>query len=648
MQKPKMLPFFFAALLLTGCSVQYEYAEPQNYDNTAYTRESAGIRLEDDFYGYENFEFLWNHDIPADMYEYSCGQLVAGQVDEALTNEIRSIAQSNESCPAGSDQQKIRDLYRQYLDTDTRSSIGLAPLEKGLHAIDNAQSTDAFAEVCGMLYTDYGCAVLPVPFYAPDNYDSCQYTVFMRQMELFYSASELVDGKGVAEELQTAIVGILELLEYENADSLAYDAVTMLLAIADSTADVDRMAVAELYNVYTAEELDAQFPHIAAIPESVGTGKAESIVLFDPAQAAQIEAQLTEEQLPVWKALAACALVYMYRKYLPQPYSDALNAGKPCSDEERAVQAVKQLLAGELGNVYAQRYGDAATLSAVRELVNDIRNAYRACIAGSSLLSECDRAACLAKIDGMTICIGFPEESFHSDSVVSGSLLESVISINSELVRENLALAGCTPSPHDWSMTPQTFNALYQARRNSITVPLAVCNAPLFDKDADYFTNLGGLGSVIAHEMGHAFDAEGIFYDAQGNYRPAHISSERTEQLTASVAAYFGKQTIMDTFYIDSKLTVRENAADLGGMQVLASMTAQPEELRRMFESYAKIWATLSYDTEAAVQLTEDAHSPAEIRVNAVLSSVEQFYAAYAINENDGMYVPVSERVRMW
>ena len=647
----KILPLLTAALLLTGCDVRYEYAEPKSYDRSDITRESAGIRLEDDYYGYQNFDFLWNNDIPANMYEYSYWMIASGQTDDILTGEIRAIAMSSEEYPSGSDEQKIKDLYLQYLDADTRNSVGLAPLEKGYNVINSAQSIDEFVQSCGAVYTEYGCTVLPAPYYSRDHYDSSKYSVIMDQMKLFYTADELLNSKDSAVNLQKSMTAVLEMSGHENADALAYDAVTMLLDVAGSTSDIEKMRIDEIYNIYTREELSALFANIdtEAMLDSFGVGDTESFVILDPAQMTKINSLLTDENLPVWKALAECMLIYTYKDFLPEQYSGVVfDSVDRRTDEEKAVSTVKQFLAGETGNIYARKYGDADTVSAVRKMTEDICNAYRKCIEGSELLSESERTQCLAKIDDMTLNIGFPDEGYHTASVVSGSLLESAVSIISMRVKENLALSGSVPSSEDWSMVPQTFNALYQPQSNSITIPMALFNAPFFDVNGEYYTNIGGLGSIIAHEIGHAFDPQGILYDEHGNYRPERIGSERKNNFTSAVEEYFGSRMIMDTFYIDGRLTALENAADLGGMQVISSMTDDPDELHSIFESYAKMWATLSYDSAAAEQITDDVHSPAEIRVNAVLSSVDEFYVSYDISENDGMYLPPDKRVRVW
>ena len=104
----KIFSPLLCVLMLCSCSPAYEYYTPPSYDTTDYTRESAGIRLEDDFYGYVNFDFLWNNNIPADMAEYSSGEIVQYNIDKQLTDEITEIADSKENYPVGSDEQKIK------------------------------------------------------------------------------------------------------------------------------------------------------------------------------------------------------------------------------------------------------------------------------------------------------------------------------------------------------------------------------------------------------------------------------------------------------------------------------------------------------------------------------------------------------------
>ena len=227
-----------AALLLTGCSAKIVQNETKPVDNTVYTRESAGIRLQDDFYGYMNFDLLYGSDLPADMNELSAGHLVNRQVEEILSDEIMAIVQGG-SYPYGSDEQRIHDLYEQYLDDEARDKVGLTPLENSFSAIEEAKSAAEFVRACGMLYTEYGVAVLPAVYVSQDHFDSSRYCVTIGQMDFFYSTDELMNDRDSAEELQRQMTEILEAIGTDNAASLAYDTVTMLLKIAESTADLD-------------------------------------------------------------------------------------------------------------------------------------------------------------------------------------------------------------------------------------------------------------------------------------------------------------------------------------------------------------------------------------------------------------------------
>ena len=83
-------------------------------------------------------------------------------------------------------------------------------------------------------------------------------------------------------------------------------------------------------------------------------------------------------------------------------------------------------------------------------------------------------------------------------------------------------------------------------------------------------SNYGGIGAVIGHEMTHGFDDQGRQYDAQGNLRD-WWTKEDGERFTAR-AAVVGKQfdafSPLDSAYVNGKLTMRENLADLGGLTI--------------------------------------------------------------------------------
>ena len=43
-----------------------------------------------------------------------------------------------------------------------------------------------------------------------------------------------------------------------------------------------------------------------------------------------------------------------------------------------------------------------------------------------------------------------------------------------------------------------------------------------------------------------------------------------------------------------------------------------------------------------------DPHAPDEFRANGVVSSMDEFYAAFGVKEGDKLWRPAAERVKIW
>ena len=204
----------------------------------------------------------------------------------------------------------------------------------------------------------------------------------------------------------------------------------------------------------------------------------------------------------------------------------------------------------------------------------------------------------------------------------------------------------------EWAMTPQTVNAYYNPTGNEIVFPAAILQAPFYDPEADHASNLGGIGTVIAHEISHAFDSSGSLYDEKGNFHVWWTNEDRArfKALADRVVAYYDGQEGYKGRMVNGAQTLNENIADLGSMACITSIVGDDVEgLRQVFKQYATIWAA-KYTPETMIKrLNTDVHSPARVRVNAVLSSTDAFYKAYPeIKEGDAMYVAPEKRVKIW
>ncbi|MGE3820262.1 MAG: M13-type metalloendopeptidase, partial [Isosphaeraceae bacterium] len=176
--------------------------------------------------------------------------------------------------------------------------------------------------------------------------------------------------------------------------------------------------------------------------------------------------------------------------------------------------------------------------------------------------------------------------------------------------------------------------------------------------------NYGGIGGVIGHEIGHGFDDQGSKFDGDGNMKDWWTKSDRQEfeaRAKKLIAQY-------DTFspaqlsgqHVNGALTIGENIGDLGGLTlaykaykrslgdakspVIDGLTGE----QRLFLGWGRIWRSKYRDAELERRLATDPHSPTEFRCNGVVRNLTEFYEAFGVSQGDKLWLPPSERVRIW
>ncbi len=211
-------------------------------------------------------------------------------------------------------------------------------------------------------------------------------------------------------------------------------------------------------------------------------------------------------------------------------------------------------------------------------------------------------------------------------------------------------------------MTPQTVNAYYNPTNNEIVFPAGILQPPFFNKDADDAVNYGAIGVVIGHEMTHGFDDQGRKYDKDGNMNEwwTDEDAERFMAKAAILAKQYDDYTMLDSLHINGNLTMGENIADMGGLNIsydaflMALNGAQPEMIdgysadQRFFMAYAQVWRQNVRDKALMRQLKEDVHSPGEARVNIPPFNMDIFLDAFGISPDDKLYIPKEKRAYIW
>jgi endothelin-converting enzyme/putative endopeptidase len=197
---------------------------------------------------------------------------------------------------------------------------------------------------------------------------------------------------------------------------------------------------------------------------------------------------------------------------------------------------------------------------------------------------------------------------------------------------------------------------------NDINFPAAVLQPPLFDPRLDAAPNYGNTGGTIGHELIHGFDDEGRQFDAQGDLKDwwTNKDAKAFEQRAACVVDQYAGYTIVDDIKINSRLTLGEDLADLGGLVLAlaawqthtATMRLQPLDgltpEQRFFVGFAQ-WDCNNARPEALrVKALTDPHSPGRHRINGVVVNMPEFERAFACKLGQKMVKPEAQRCKVW
>ena len=651
-------------LYLTGCAKkeaeETTIAADQNDPGKKEKKNNAAepIRLEDDFYGYVNAENLRQLEIDpkygmAGSF-FDCEVKKEAQLDQA----INAIASSSDAFAPGTNEQMIHDYYHQVKDFDVEKSDANEEIESVVKEIFAIKSHSELLAYAGKMIVKYAVD----PFFGFSIGDATEkpeeYTMMFEGCGhiLGVSFEEIRNGEEARFQLDHQVIDLLRSFGFSDeeakkrAEDLTRLGIDLSVNYEQSNFSIDQI------KMYSDDEM-ASHLDAGALVQAIGFKNpygrwcAENGKVFE-----DFTSKFNDDKyLESFKTWLAMAMVQQYQNYLSSAHDDIDNLlGKnTLSKDEFAKQMVKATLEEELGEVYVEKFYSEETDKKVREMCEQIRQSYREVISNADWLSEEARAGLLRKLENIKFITGLQEKRKVNpeDTKLFGKDAWETTKNFIEAGWKNSIDALSQPRPKQGqSMSPQTVNACYWVD-NVVRITVAIVADPFFSADADPNANLGGLGMVIGHEVGHAFDSQGLNWDENGVFNPEWISKEDREALAERAKAcieYYDGYTIMDVYHVDGALTLAENYADLGSMQIITNIAKTKEERQVLFENYARIWSGLESDVYAIMLLKQDVHSPGTVRVNAVLSSCEAFYETYEIKEGDGMYVPEDKRVSRW
>jgi putative endopeptidase len=280
------------------------------------------------------------------------------------------------------------------------------------------------------------------------------------------------------------------------------------------------------------------------------------------------------------------------------------------------------------------------------------------------------KAEAQEKLARIAVKVGYPNRwRSYAAVTVGDSYAETSLNAFRAMLREQYGRAGQPVDREEWDTPPQTVNAFYNLLANEIVFPAGILQPPFFDYQADAASNFGAIGFVIAHEVTHGFDLQGSQFDPAGNLRNWWRPEDNAAfgELNRRVAAQYGAIEVLPGLRINGQITVTENVADMGGVQVAyealqnaqAGTKRQPPAAdtgnfdalspeQRFFIAAASAWRAKTRDAFLATQVRVDVHSPASVRGVQPLRNMDAFHEAFGIRPGDPMYLPPDQRIVIW
>lgn len=624
----------------------------------------------DDFYAAVNKDWLDSsiiqpgYTMNGTLYEiqYHTNQQVAKLIADIAAGEHED----------GSAADKIQTLYQNILNWEARNAVGIAPIQPYLDAAAAAHTLDELMALHNQITMDTTSSMLMGYGVTQDLADTD------RKIPMFATLGPTLPKEYYANEavLQVFAQYIATLLmlggeespERAMADALAYIETEKMLSEA-SMSQTDMADISKVYNLYPAEELKALFPEVDLdeVRKADQLPAAETFVVKDPGLLKASASLFQADHLEQLKLILRVALLQNFGGLLSRSFQDAVlsfqavltGVTEQAPDEEMAAAAVQSYLPEYLGQVYVQKHFSAEAKEGVIQMIEDMLAVYGERIRALEWMSETTKEKAIEKLESISVKVGYPDQWDDTLDRVElrtvaegGSYYENVTAMRRAIWAETVAKLDQPVDKDAWAMSAYTVNAYYDPTSNSINFPAGILQAPLYDVNADYTENLGGIGYIIAHEITHAFDNNGAQFDAEGNQNNWWTEEDYAafQALCAEVVSFYDGVEAIPGISCNGALTLSENVADLGALACITQIEgqqAQPD-YQTLYRSVARTWRSAASREMRAYLSTIDVHAPDKLRGNRVLQSLDAFFEAFDIRPGDGMYLPPEARIQIW
>lgn len=677
MKKKYMLSTLLASsLLLVACQSGKKEGAVEEAAKSNKTYESQTLkekpRLEDDFYSFINYDYLKETELPEGYASMDNMTAISLETEDKLKGIIKDLDANYDKLEEGSEEKKLIDFYRMAADFSKRDELGLAPIQELLDSIKSAKSLDDLNQIMVARVTD-GYSFLVRTDISQDLKDSTKNILFVGEpkegLEQNYYKGKDEFSEKVRKAYKTYLLDSFKLMGYSDKEAQAkadavYDFEKAL--IANNKTPEERMDFNVLYNEMSFDELyglASNLPY-AQIFQKLDLEKADKLVVTEPEAVATVNKLYVEDNLETIKSFMEMKVLRYNSANLSK---DVLKVGAKYlavysgvehldDDEKQAFQLTDANFGELLGKLYVEKYFSPETKADILGISQEIVDTYKERLKTVDWLTDATKEKAIKKLDTLTLKIGYPDKwtDYSEIDVVpyadGGNLVEAAEEIKESKVAEKVASLNQAPDKAVWAMTPQTLNAYYNPQINEIVFTAAILQEPFYSPKATRAENIGGIGSVIGHEISHALDSGGSQFDELGNLKNWWTEEDlvKFQGKVKQAADIYSKLEVADGHFVNGEISTGEIMADLGGLTVALDIAKKENlNLKEVFESYAKAWRGVN-TKDALISNLTDEHPPHKFRINNIVNLMDDFYTEYGIKEGDAMYVAPEDRLKVW
>lgn len=626
------------------------------------------VKYQDDFYQAVNQEWLNQAEIPADKPVTGGFYDLADKIEDLERATVKEI-EAGQKAVAALDQ--FVALHQLTKDWDRRGQDEAAQVQQFLQPLLKIENWDDFQAAEGQLILDSYTTPLSLTV-SPDSKNTARNELWLANPGLILPDTTSYQDEDSKKDLlatwSTMVAGLLQRFGFaeKEAQKLVEETLAFDQILADSESSRETLSdYWKNYHPTALADLTEQFTdyRIAAVIEKVLGQKPEKVIIFDGAFFDKANTIYQEKNFALIKSWSIVQNMLDIAKLLGnQSRIDAGVFGRKLSGAKEAVDADKaafrqarSFFAQIVGRWYGQTYFGEAAKKDVEKMVQDLIGVYDGRFDQQKWLSAATREKAKVKLAALQVKVGYPDQIpayLENRKVdVHKSLLENVEDFSKAAVADHFSQWGQAPDTSRWEMPGDLVNAYYSPEFNQIVFPAAILQAPFYDYHQSSSQNFGGIGTVIAHEITHAFDTNGARYDEHGNLKEWWTKGdfEHFEQKTQAVIAAFDGQDSAGA-KINGHLTVSENVADLGGVSAaLAAAKEQKDfDAKAFFENFATLWRQKAAPAYLAMLAKIDVHAPAKLRTNVILPNFDDFHQTYGIQAGDGMWLDPEKRIQIW